>query len=88
MAEMEKLSKEVLEQVSGGTLTKEEALEKALKHSKLKKEEIDLLKKIELDHEHGRLIYEIKFYKDGFEYEYDVDAASGKILKFEKDFDD
>ena len=38
--------------------------------------------------EHGRKIYEVTFYKDGYEYEYDIDAESGKVLKFEKELDD
>ena len=36
----------------------------------------------------GRKIYEVTFYKDGYEYEYDIDAESGKVLKFEKELDD
>ena len=40
-----------------------------------------------LDFERGRRIYEIEFYKDGFEYEYDIDAVTGKVLKFKKDWD-
>ena len=39
------------------------------------------------DYEHGRTVYEINFYQGGFEYDYDVDAETGAILKFEKDFD-
>ena len=42
---------------------------------------------IEMDFEHGRKVYEIKFYQGGFEYEYDVDAETGSILKFERDYD-
>ncbi len=32
-------------------------------------------------------VYEIKFVYNGLEYEYDIDAATGNVLKFEKDFD-
>ncbi len=32
-------------------------------------------------------VYEIKFYQGHMEYEYDVDAENGNILKFDKDFD-
>ena len=48
---------------------------------------MDFLKKVELDFEHGRKVCEIKFYQGGFEYEYDIDAELGTVLKFEKDFD-
>ena len=44
--------------------------------------------KAKLESEHGSMIYEIKFYKDGMEYEYEVDAASGEILKFDSWWDD
>jgi uncharacterized membrane protein YkoI len=43
---------------------------------------------VELDDEDGRVIYEIEI-KDGTnEYDFDIDAISGKVLKFEKDRDD
>jgi uncharacterized membrane protein YkoI len=78
----------MMEQVSGGTLTKDEALKKALDHANLDKDQVDYIKKVELDYEHGRKVYEITFFKVGYEYEYDIDAESGKVLKFEKDLDD
>ena len=53
----------------------------------IEKEDVDLVKKVELDYEHGRKIYEIEFYNNGYEYEYDVDTETGRILKFDKDFD-
>ena len=53
----------------------------------IEKGNVDLVKKVELDYEHGRKIYEIEFYNNGYEYEYDVDAETGRILKFDKDFD-
>ena len=42
------------------------------------------LKEIELDYEKGVMVYEIEFIKDGIEYEYDIDAQSGQILKRDK----
>lgn len=39
------------------------------------------IKKIELDYDDGEMIYEVEFIKDGVEYEYDIDAKSGQILK-------
>ena len=87
MNNINKLNDNELENVAGGTLTQDEALAKALEHAQLKKEQLDFLKRVELDYEHGRKIYEINFYQGGFEYDYDVDAETGAILKFEKDFD-
>ncbi|MBR4466686.1 MAG: PepSY domain-containing protein [Clostridia bacterium] len=87
MNNINKLNDNELENVAGGTLTQDEALAKALEHAQLKKEQLDFLKRVELDYDHGRKVYEINFYQGGFEYDYDVDAETGAILKFEKDFD-
>lgn len=43
---------------------------------------------IDYDYYGGRLIYEIEFEAGGNEYEFDIDARSGTILKYETDFDD
>ena len=88
MTNPEMLNDDMMEQVSGGTLTKDEALKKALDHANLDKDQVDYVKKVELDYEHGRKVYEITFFKGGYEYEYDIDAENGKVLKFEKDLDD
>ena len=87
MSDTNKINDDVLESVSGGMLTEDEALAKALKHAGLKKDQVDFVKKVELDREHRTMVYEIKFYQGRFEYEYDVDAETGAILKFEKDRD-
>ena len=84
---MNTLNEQELENVAGGVITQEEALAAALEHAQLKKEQLDFLKRVELDYDHGRKVYEINFYQGGFEYDYDVDAETGAILKFEKDFD-
>ena len=49
---------------------------------------MDFLKQVQLDYENGRQVYEIEFYKGGMEYEFDVDAQTGMILKYEKGYDD
>ena len=87
MNTINKLNDKELENVAGGTLTKDEALAKALEHASLKKDQIDFLKRIEMDYEHGRKIFEVKFYQGGFEYEYNIDAETGSILKCERDWD-
>ncbi|MCI9645760.1 MAG: hypothetical protein HFH40_02925 [Lachnospiraceae bacterium] len=45
-------------------------------------------KKAKLDWEDGRAVYEIEFYQNGMEYEYEIDAITGKILDYEWDLDD
>ena len=88
MNDMNKLSEQELESVSGG-VTKDEALMKALAHAGLKVDPRSLKRrKIELDYEHGVKIYEVRFVYNGLEYEYDINAETGDILKFEKDYDD
>ena len=87
MSEINKLNDNELEKVAGGTLTRDEALGKALEHAQLKRDQLDFVKKAEMDYEHGRKVWEIKFYQGGLEYEYDIDAENGKILKFERDWD-
>ena len=87
MSDTNRINDEVLENVSGGMITEDEALARALKHAGLQKNQVDFVKKVELDREHRRMVYEIKFYQGNFEYDYDVDAETGSILKFEKDWD-
>ena len=43
---------------------------------------------IELDDEDGILVYEIEFKSGGMEYSYEIDAATGAILKHEAELDD
>ena len=43
---------------------------------------------IELDDEDGRLVYEVEFKSGGMEYSYEINAASGAILKHEAELDD
>lgn len=83
---MEKLNDQEMAGVVGG-ISGDQALEASLKHAGLRKDQLDFVKKCELDYEHGRKIYEISFYQGGYEYEYEVDAATGRILKCEKDWD-
>ncbi len=65
----------------------EKAWDIALTHAGAAKS--DLTKqKIELDYEDGLMIYELEFKCLGFEYDYEIDAVSGLILKQEKDQDD
>ena len=43
---------------------------------------------IELDEEDGKLVYEVEFKSSGMEYDYEIDAATGTILKQEAERDD
>ena len=87
MSSIDKINDQELETVAGGTITQEEALAKALEKAGLKKEQLDFIKKVEPDFEHGRQIFEVSFYKEGFEYEFDIDAGNGNVLKYKKEWD-
>ena len=43
---------------------------------------------IEVDTDDGKTVYELDFRVGSTEYDYEIDAASGKILKVEKELDD
>ena len=44
--------------------------------------------KAKLEVEHGVVVWEIEFKSGGYEYEYEIDAKTGKILDYEKEIDD
>ena len=68
-------------------ITKEKAKEIALSDAGVKESQIRDYE-IELDREQGTYYYEISFDADGFEYEYDIDAKSGKIARNYKEKED
>ena len=43
---------------------------------------------IELDDEDGTLVYEVEFKSGNMEYDYEINAATGAILKHESELDD
>ena len=43
---------------------------------------------IELDDEDGILVYEVEFKSGNMEYDYEINAATGAILKHESELDD
>lgn len=66
------------------TITIEEARAIALKDAGLAEAEVHYILE-HLDHENGRSVYDIEFYHDTKEYDYEIDAATGEII--ERDFD-
>lgn len=58
----------------------DEAAAAALKDAGLSESDVSF-KKTELDRDHGRQVYDIEFYSDDIEYEYEIDASNGTVLE-------
>lgn len=67
-------------------ITKETAINAALAHAGLERNKVRDLK-CELDRENGVMVYEVEFESGLYDYEYDIDAYTGKVLKSKKEFD-
>ena len=68
-------------------ITKDEAQKIALKDAGLTKDQVRGLK-AELDYDNGTAHYDVEFSHDGWEYDYEIHAETGRILSREKDRDD
>ena len=64
----------------------EKAKEAALKHAGVSESQVSGLR-VQQDWDDGRLEYEVEFYAGNQEYDYEIDASSGKILSFDYDID-
>lgn len=68
---------------NGAKISAQKAQEIAKNHSKVSKDAI--IQKTELDREDGRLVYEIKILDKNNEFEYDIDANTGRIINFSQE---
>ena len=67
------------------TITKDDAKRIALEQAGFKSEDVRFTR-IERDREDGAPVYEVEFYtKDFKEYDYEIDAKSGKVISFDED---
>ena len=83
-AEQPTTSKTTITTQTEKKLTRDEAKAIALKHAGVSTVyDLD----VELDKEKGILVWEVDFEVSGMEYEYEIDAYSGKILRFHKERD-
>ncbi len=71
----------------GAYIGSEEAVRIAYAKANLTASDISRLE-VEMDFEMGRMVYEIDFKSSGMEYEYEIDAATGEIVKEEVELDD
>ncbi len=58
----------------------------ALEHAKIAESNATFLK-IHLDHDDGRVVYDVEFYSGNTEYDYEIDAISGDIREYDKDIE-
>lgn len=77
----------VNQNVGSAKITKEEAENIALEHAGLAADQVRF-DHTEYDGDDRYPEYEIEFYHDGWEYQYEVHAETGEILKSEKEWDD
>ena len=69
----------------GAEISQDKAKEIALEYAKVAENSL-IFDKVEKDYEDRRLVYEVEFVtNDGMEYDYEIDASSGTIVKY--DFD-
>ena len=72
---------------SGEYIGETRAKDIALENAGLSESQVTFTK-TKLDHDDGRAEYEIEFVSDDTEYEYEIDAVSGQILDYDRDYSD
>lgn len=87
---VEGVEKEKIHKDSAKYIGVEKAKSIALKHAKKRMDIVGKVRytKAKLDKEYGVAYYEIEFKNNGVEYEYEINAKTGKILEWDIDEDD
>lgn len=67
-------------QVQSDGITEQEALAVALTHAGVKEDNVTS-QRIQRDYEDGKEVYDIEFYADGNEYEYEIGVTDGSVVK-------
>lgn len=67
-------------------ITKEDALQAALTHAGLVKDDVSYVH-VESDFDDRIKHYEVEFYHNSIEYNYEIDAQTKDVISFEKDID-
>ena len=70
----------------GNYVSKDVAKKSALEYVGLSEDEVTNFK-AKLETEKGKVIYDTEFKYDGYEYEFDIDATTGEVLKHKKEID-
>lgn len=72
---------------TGSYIGYDAALQAACKHAGVDASQITRLEN-ELDYDDGVACYEISFHYNGMEYDYEIQATNGQVLKYESEWDD
>ena len=67
------------------SVSPDEAIDVALKHAGVSRENAVMFGAPSLDEENGKAHYDVEFGYNGFEYDYEVAVADGSVLKAEKE---
>ncbi len=67
------------------SISPDEAIDIALKHAGISRENAVMFGAPSLDEENGKAHYDVEFGYNGFEYDYEVAVADGSVLKAEKE---
>lgn len=70
-----------------GLITEDEAKAIALQDAGVKEEDLSGAR-VKLEWDDGAYEYEVDFYVGNLEYDYDIDAATGKIISMDRDIED
>lgn len=85
--EKEHIREQVSQAPEKEIISKEKAKEIAVAHAKVDSDKIKFVK-IELDRDDLIAHYEVEFVEGKFEYDYEINAESGKIIAYDKEFND
>lgn len=69
---------------TSGLLTEVEARAKALAHAGIAESQATFTK-TKLDYEDGRQVYDVEFYANSTEYDYEIDAQTGEVVSYSQD---
>jgi len=69
---------------TGERVTKDQAVEIALKHAGFKPEQVKYLR-AEYEIDDGVPQYEVQFHQDRWEYDYEINADTGDIMSWDRD---
>ena len=79
----------VLQLAAGSLIPEDDFLENISGSTRKVIDRLSLTNKIltvdEDDHDDGKAVFELEFKANGYEYEYDIDAVSGKVIRAEHD---